>query len=121
MTMVNRYTKKSGEVSEYPYHICKNCSGESQKKYYADRKKKVFYHYGDICICCGEDTHLFLTIDHVNNDGHSEVWASNGRRITGIQLYAQIVKSGFPDKYQLMCMNCNFGKRMNNGICPHEV
>lgn len=24
------------------------------------------------------------------------------------------------DRYQLLCANCNFGKLMNGGICPHQ-
>ena len=32
-------------------------------------KEKVFDHYGWVCACCGEAEPLFLTIDHVNNDG----------------------------------------------------
>jgi hypothetical protein len=32
-----------------------------------------------------------------------------------------IIKTGFPDGYQVLCMNCNWGKRMNKGICPHKV
>lgn len=117
----SKYVRKSGEVTTYSTYKCKKCSDEFAKKHYDRCKAIVFDHYGGLCVCCGEKTQEFLTIDHVNNDGHSEVYQSNGRRITGIQLYARIVKARFPLKYQLMCMNCNFGKRMNGGICPHEV
>jgi hypothetical protein len=30
------------------------------------------------------------------------------------------VRNGFPPGYQVLCMNCNHGKRMNNGVCPHK-
>lgn len=89
------------------------------KKYYNKHKLDVFEHYGRVCSCCGESEYDFLSIDHINNDGHLEKWPS-GRIISGKQLYQKIVKAGFPDTYQVLCMNCNFGKRMNNGICPHK-
>lgn len=32
-------------------------------------RKKCFDQYGAICACCGETEILFLTFDHINNDG----------------------------------------------------
>jgi hypothetical protein len=100
------------------YYLCKPCNSADKKRYQDSGKKMVYEHYGGRCFCCGEDNIYFLSIDHVDNDGHTERWP-NGSRITGVHLYRRIVKAGFPKKYQLLCMNCNFGKRMNNGICPH--
>lgn len=116
-----KYTTSDGSVCVSVGTICSGCANLYSKKFYADKKEEVFNHYGRQCNCCGECILQFLSIDHINNDEHKEVWASNGRRITGIQLYARIVASGFPDYYQTLCMNCNFGKRMNDGICPHKV
>lgn len=62
---------------------------------------------------------LFLSIDHINNDGHDHTW-STGKRIAGVHLYVKLLVAGFPAGYQLFCMNCNHGKRMNGGVCPHE-
>lgn len=72
--------------------------------------------YGDCCKCCGESQSMFLQLDHINNDGAAE------RRIikTGSHLWAKLKKAGWPsDRYQLLCANCNFGKLLNGGICPH--
>ena len=80
----------------------------------------VFDNYGRVCVCCGEDTFEFLSMDHVYNDGHV-VKTNDGNRISGVHLYVKIVKDGFPDSYQTLCMNCNFGKRMNGGVCPHKA
>lgn len=74
-------------------------------------RQQVFDHYGWICNCCGETHKSFLSIDHVNNDGNSDP--------TGVTLYIKIIKENYPDKYQILCMNCNFSKRINNGICEH--
>lgn len=102
----------------YTYHLCKPCNSADKKKYEDSGKKTVFNHYGAKCNCCGEDELKFMSIDHIDNDGHKEVW-NGGTRITGVHLYNRIRKAGFPDTYQILCMNCNFGKRMNGGVCPH--
>ena len=98
---------------------CRPCNAARMKTYYDAAKLKVFDYYGNVCNCCGEDELFFLTIDHVNNDGNLERW-KHGRTIRGRSLYVKIANSGFPERYQLLCMNCNFGKRMNNGTCPHN-
>ncbi len=80
-------------------------------------KQKVFDHYGWVCACCGETTPEFLTIDHVNNDGNKH----RDRIGYGVRaLYSDIIRSGFCNKFQILCMNCNFGKSMNGGKCPHS-
>ncbi len=91
---------------------------EYKAKYDCDRlieyKRMVFDHYGARCICCGEDTLLFLTIDHKNNDG-----AEHRRQMKQATLYEAVVKMGFPDSFQIMCLNCNRGRWLNGGMCPH--
>lgn len=100
--------------------ICRSCNNLKSKKHYDKSRALVFEYYGSQCACCHEKEQLFLTVDHVNNDGYEERW-HNGNRITGVHIYPKIVKAGYPKKYQLLCMNCNHGKRMNNGVCPHEM
>ncbi len=100
------------------YYFCKPCNNKRKKDHYNKVRAAVFKHYGAVCACCSEATLLFLTIDHINNDGNLQRWPG-GQRITGERLYSKIKTSGFPDTYQILCMNCNFGKRMNNGVCPH--
>ena len=78
-------------------------------------KTAVYAGYGNQCACCGERTIAFLTVDHVNNDGARE-------RRSGVSLdliYRRIIESRFPDNYQLLCRNCNWGKHINKGVCPH--
>lgn len=81
-------------------------------------KKIVFDYYGNKCNCCGENNPFFLQIDHVDNDGYKEK-TKTGKRISGATLYCKIIKSNFPDKYQILCANCNQGKKINDGVCPH--
>ena len=82
-------------------------------------KLEIFVHYGGNppqCACCGERHIEFLTIDHINNDG------AKHRKETGNgdRFYRWLVKNNFPDGLQVLCWNCNCGKRINSGICPHK-
>lgn len=84
-------------------------------------KARVYQAYGNKCKCCGESEQCFLTLDHVNNDG------ANHRRSLGwtykhgarAVFYKWVIDNQFPAMIQLLCMNCNFGKTRNKGVCPH--
>lgn len=83
-------------------------------KHFGLLRKKILDVYGRQCECCGENMERFLTIDHVNNDGKEH-------RKTYSNLYRWLIKNGFPrDGFQVLCMNCNWGKQMNGGVCPHK-
>ena len=92
---------------------------ERQYKMLRDYQKKVqnivYDYYGNKCNCCGETERLFLSLDHVNNDGNKE----KNRNTYSICL--KIIRDNFPNKFQILCMNCNHGKSRNNGICPHKL
>jgi len=82
-------------------------------------KKECFNAYGGcVCRCCGEKELPFLSLDHVNNDGAKE---RKNKRGVGAKIYRYLKKNNYPDKhrYQVLCMNCQWGKRFNN-ICPHK-
>ena len=75
-------------------------------------KIQVFSHFNEVCFCCGEDTKEFLQIDHIDGGGHKH------RKEVGNDIYLWLVENAFPDGFQLLCANCNVGKRLNKGICP---
>jgi ferric-dicitrate binding protein FerR (iron transport regulator) len=84
------------------------------------RKDQVFAAYGGYrCACCGESERMFLSIDHVNNDGNVER-KSGAYRSSGTAFYLWLVKQQFPPGYQVLCMNCQIGKHKNGGVCPHQ-
>lgn len=89
----------------------------------AKLKATVFAHYGGTCCaCCGETEPMFLTLDHIDNDGAAFRRKIAGSRLAaGYTTYRWLAKNGFPPGFQVLCMNCNHGKRMNNGICPHQA
>ena len=83
-------------------------------------KDDVFTAYGGYkCACCGETEPMFLSIDHVNNDGAHERKSGlyNG---SGTAFYQWLRKNGYPSGYQVLCMNCQVGKHKNGGVCPHQ-
>lgn len=71
---------------------------------------------GARCICCGESNIGFLSIDHINGRTKEDRQTGSGRRI-----YYWLRKHGYPPGYRVMCFNCNCGRRVNGGQCPHET
>lgn len=91
------------------------------KRYHRRNRLRVLKHYGGDppkCACCGENHIIFLTIDHMHQDG------AEHRRKTGIkgssQFYIWLIKNDFPEEFQVLCWNCQWGRQLNNGICPHQ-
>ena len=104
---------------------------ERKKCYYVDNvtgikerrnrnRMVVLQHYSrgvPQCNCCGELIYQFLQVDHIDGrkiHGHK-------REFTGGGLYNWLISRNFPPGFQILCANCNWGKRMNDGICPHQV
>lgn len=85
-------------------------------------KKIVIDKYGGKCACCNETELLFLTIDHINNDGHIErkSMAKGRNTVCSTQLYLKLKREEKRNDIQVLCFNCNLGRSLNNGICPHH-
>jgi len=114
-------------------YICKFCERKrSQEKYtknkdYINNKHKLRHkekrmillkYYSNetmSCACCGENNIEFLTIDHINNDGHLHRQNSSVRS----SIYNWLIKNHFPAGFQVLCFNCNMAKGIY-GICPHK-
>ena len=126
----------------YRRHECHTCYKERHKSYYADRpqeykaratkqwdrwgrkayadlRTEILECLGAACNCCGEDNPYFLAIDHVNNDGAAER-RKVGQGLRGLRHVKKEIKAGRSDRYQTLCHNCNLGKKLNNGVCPHK-
>lgn len=74
------------------------------------------------CVCCGELNVAFLTLDHVNNDGAAHKRTLGHLKTNGSPFYQRLKTLGWPTDppIQVMCFNCNCGKRINGGVCPHK-
>lgn len=95
------------------------------RDYWVALRDEVIMAYGGYrCACCGEAERAFLTIDHIFNDGakhrRSMGYSGNGEGASSATL-SWLKKHGFPAGFQVLCSNCNFGKFINKGVCPHKA
>jgi hypothetical protein len=84
-------------------------------------RNQVLLHYSHdtmkcVCLGCPETRREFLTIDHINNDGAAHRKEIGGGSRTEEWLY----KNNFPEGFQILCHNCNWGK-YRYGTCPHAA
>jgi len=135
--------RRKGKVKIRTY--CRDCYNKYAREYVQNRpdqqerqrnygmvhrlavKQQVFEYYGSKCACCGETEFIFLTLDHVNNDGaeHRRQLAGpngEGRNVSPDKIFRILVRTNFEDadRFQVLCYNCNCGRRSNHGVCPHK-
>lgn len=103
-----------GKPSVVGFSECEECRARHVRNN-AKNREQVFNNYGTICACCEERESRFLTIDHIHNDG-----AEHRRVVPASCLYRWLIKNSFPEGFQTLCHNCNSGKHLNGGICPHK-
>jgi len=60
------------------------------------------------CTLCGFGDLRALSIDHIGGGGCQH------RMEIKIPIYRWLIKTGFPSGYQVLCMNCQFIKRVEN-------
>lgn len=100
------------------YHSRKE-NAKWQKAYREKTRDICFAAYGGYtCVCCNETEKKFLTLDHKNNDGakHRKEIGYRG----GYAFYLWIIRNNFPPMFQVLCFNCNHGRQLNGGVCPHK-
>jgi hypothetical protein len=80
-----------------------------------EARKLVLNYYKPICNCCGEDEILFLELDHVFNDGAEHRRLLKEQGIDDIFIW--LVENDFPnpERYQILCANCNMIKQLTRG------
>lgn len=97
---------------------------DEQRRKQGDKRQQLraefIQAYGGACQCCGETEPVFLTLDHVNNDGAQH---RRTTRRSGYMMIALLRELGWPKEgYQLLCFNCNAAKQWApGGVCPHKV
>lgn len=99
-------------------HTCRECRYRNNARNRWNLKLEMIQAYGGSCNCCGELEPKFLTLDHINGGGSRDrgIYAGGTYNL----LYA-LKREGWPkDKYQVLCMNCNWAKGRWEGICPHQ-
>ncbi len=121
----------------YRHPVCNGCDTESVTKKHKQRpdlvlnrrqrhqdklKTEAYEGYGGaFCACCGETRRVFLTLDHIENDGaewRRTHFGGNKSRGCGLATYEWCKRNGYPPIFQVLCWNCQQGKRFS-GVCPH--
>lgn len=99
---------------------CYECRTKQTDRYHALRQE-VLSNYckgTPYCQCSGCFVVFigFLQMDHKDGKGHKHK-NSSGVKIKGPQLLLWLKKHGYPKGFQVLCANCNGGKR-NSRRCP---
>jgi hypothetical protein len=111
---------------------CESCRENERAKHGAKARSQryrdalrdeVYAAYGGYeCACCGEKERMFLTLDHIKNDGaahRKEIFGKRGQNNTP-QFHKWLKNHAFPEIVQVLCYNCNAGRHRNGGVCPHK-
>jgi hypothetical protein len=102
------------------YHRHRDEQIVKMRRYRQSVKDRCFEAYGGyVCTCCKETEKTFLCLDHINNDGHKHRKEIGFRG--GIGIYLWLIQNNFPPGFQVLCFNCNQSKRLNGGICAHQL
>lgn len=112
--------------------LCRNCRLEVQReyresnrqklrefsqRYHREIKLKALRHYSKngsepVCKECGFSDIRALSIDHILGGGAQHRLKVGVK--TGTHFYHWLKKQGYPEGYQVLCMNCQFIKRHTN-------
>lgn len=86
-----------------------------KKDWHSALKLKIINHYtkGSMkCKRCGFDDVRALQVDHVNGGGYAHR-KSLGNSSTSV--YTYLKRNNYPVGFQILCANCNWIKRVENG------
>lgn len=121
----SKYVERERERSRAFSPIYRERKTSKARVWREQLRQDILKAYGGKCSCCGEREPIFLTLDHIYNDGAKTRLAlqgANGKPRGGVWQYADLRKKGFPkDRHRLLCWNCNCGRQRNGGVCPHKI
>jgi hypothetical protein len=93
-------TRRSAQKSDPGY----------RKNYYLEARFKVFELLGKVCKRCGFLDWRALQIDHIHGNGAAERKQFRNSRYSQLKRVME-----HPEDYQLLCANCNWIKRHEEG------
>lgn len=110
------YARNIEKAREQKRISMKRLRNENPEKYAAQSRKakakereQLYDLYGHVCAMCGFSDKRALSLDHRMNNGNYE------RKLLGERGVYRKAKSVFlPDEYQILCMNCQFIKRVED-------
>lgn len=105
---------------------CESCRSQANartKQWRTALRLELMTHYSfgtPICRCCGQTHPVYLTIDHIDDDGGEhrkrELGSNKGNGLNSF--YLKIKLGGYVERLQVLCWNCQWAKRLNDGVCP---
>lgn len=112
--IIKNYPKKNrrGEVVRYDHWKCRRCRNDRMHDKRRRIKDEVIEAYGGRCTCCGITRRVFLSLDHINNDGAAHRVALRGHRMATSDVYRWARQNGYPPNLQVLCHNCNQAKQI---------
>ncbi len=82
-------------------------------KYHHRQKIEILSYYSNedipYCAVCGDNRLACLSIDHIQGGGNRHRKSIKGN------FYSWLKKQGYPEGYQVLCMNCQYIKRVEEG------
>jgi hypothetical protein len=84
-------------------------------------KAEIIAHYSHGTMKCSKCSHCdirALTIDHINNNGAAH--RAELKRQGVDKFYHWLKRSGWPKGFQVLCMNCQWEKRWDEGDLKHD-
>lgn len=107
------FYKRGAERNFALFAHCKVCNLKNWQRINEEHKDLVFNKYGKICNCCGEKERVFLSIDHIEDNG------AQHRKTFGGSIFRWLIHNNYPSGFQTLCFNCNWAK--SHGGCPHKI
>lgn len=97
--------------------LCDACRARIRLKDLEEKVRAMRVYGNGSCSCCGECHLSFLSLDHVNGGGNRHRKQLGG----SANIYKRLRQLGYPKDPPLavLCFNCNLGRQLNGGICPH--
>ena len=110
------HLEKARELQRKYYHRYPLKYLDKVKKRWEERKAEAIKQMGGKCLCCGESNPIFLCLDHIKGNGRRDYQKAGGPH----GVWKRAIAEGLPpDKYRLLCWNCNAALGMY-GYCPHS-
>lgn len=102
-----KYRKYNGKYVKNWYDNNRKTIALKRQALRQQRRLEIINHLGGSCKKCGFTDIRALQVDHVNGGGNKE------RRLSIASYYRRIMEDE-TGKYQLLCANCNWIKKIDN-------
>lgn len=111
---IKKYNQECGYklVSKNYYKNVEENRRKNRKKM-REYREKFLELYGNKCECCGEDTEIFLSLDHINGQ-------RGRKRENPYTAYLRAIKDYPSKEFRILCHNCNQATKYGR-ICPHQL